>query len=338
MANGDGWNPAGPSVTAILCSYNRAKVLPATLEGLAASQMPSSVRWEVLVVDNNSTDQTREVVGGFCQRYPGLFRYVFEPTSGKSYALNTGVKHARGNVLAFIDDDVTVAPAWLHHLTASLHDGEWAGAGGRTLATESFTAPAWFSMRSQGGILFGLFDFGDKPRQLVDAPYGANMAFRKEMFNKYGGFRTDLGPGPNPETPRPNEDTEFGRRLMGAGERLRYEPEAVLYHPVLLERLNQPFLLAWWFDFGRARARELTNRPDFWGIRRDYLSMSKALTVLLPLESARWILSSDPRKRFRHKCTVWQIAGRIAETYHLSVRRQKKNGRRAAADGTEFSI
>ena len=67
----------------------------------------------MLVVDNNSSDQTREVVEEFADRYPGRFRYLFEPQPGKSYALNSGIREARGTVLAFIDDDVTVEPSWL---------------------------------------------------------------------------------------------------------------------------------------------------------------------------------------------------------------------------------
>ena len=77
-------------------------------------------------------DSTREVVEDFSRRHPGMFRHVFEPQPGKSFALNRGIGEARGNVLAFLDDDVTVEPTWLHNLTAPLKDKQWAGVGGRT--------------------------------------------------------------------------------------------------------------------------------------------------------------------------------------------------------------
>ena len=83
-------------------------------------------------------------------------------------------------------------------------------------------------------------------------------------------FRTDLGPSPNREIPRPNEDTEFGRRLMAAGERLRYEPSAVAYHPLQKERVSKRHLLAWWFDYGRASVRQWRRKPDVWGVPRYY--------------------------------------------------------------------
>jgi glucosyl-dolichyl phosphate glucuronosyltransferase len=312
------------SVTAILCTYNRCGVLGGTLARLAASQLPPSVTWEILILDNNSTDQTRVVAEEFCGKYPGVFRYVFEPVSGKSYALNRGVKEARGAVLAFVDDDVTVEPTWLHNLTSSLHDGKWAGSGGRTLPAQAFSAPDWFSVKEFGGLLFGGFDFGDQRCELAHAPFGANMAFRKEMFAKYGGFRTDLGPGPNPDIPRPNEDTEFGRRLMAAGEHLLYEPNAVLYHPVELAKLDRQFLLAWHVDYGRAFARELENRPASWGIRHNYWSMLKAIGYRLPLGCARWMLSFHAQNRFRRKCELWRVAGQTLETYRRCFGDQQK--------------
>jgi glycosyltransferase involved in cell wall biosynthesis len=324
-SNSESQHRAARCVTAIICTFNRCATLGATLEGLAASQMPADVTWEVLVVDNNSTDQTREVAEDFCRRYPHIFRYIFEPRSGKSYAANTGVKTARGEAFAFIDDDVTVDPGWLYHITASLFSGEWAGAGGRTLAARSFVAPAWYHDEDDGALLYGRFDFGDEPRELECAPYGANMAFRRDMFEQYGGFRIDLGPGPDPEIPRPNEDTEYGRRLMLAGRHLRYEPKAVLWHPVNVNRLDQKFYLAWSFDYGRASALEIKKRPVF-GIKREYFSMLKHM-ILLPMETLAWIFSFSPQTRFRHKRAVWRIAGRISQTYRRLLTRadQKSN-------------
>src|ERR1700677_4197251 len=104
-------------VTVIICSYNRCRSLAKTLESVAASTFTDGRKWEVLVIDNNSKDQTREVAEDFCRRYPDHFRYLFEPRQGKSNALNLGISEARGEVLAFTDDDVTVEPSWLQKLT-----------------------------------------------------------------------------------------------------------------------------------------------------------------------------------------------------------------------------
>jgi glucosyl-dolichyl phosphate glucuronosyltransferase len=320
------------NVTVILATHNRVHGLPGTLHELAASRVPNSVEWEVVVVDNNSTDGTREVVEDFCGRFPGRFRYVFEPRPGKSYALNTGVREAKGAVLAFMDDDVRVDASWLANLTAPLACTKWSGAGGRTLLAEPFTPPNWMSghgSHSLLGILAAVFDLGPEQHQLDQPPYGANMAFRREMFVKYGLFRTDLGPSPDRDVPRPNEDTEFGRRLMAAGELLLYQPSAVAYHPVQKNRVQRSYFLAWHFDYGRAMVREWVPGPNIVGIPRRYFTWLKLLGVSLPWEALRWIITIKPQRRFWRQCWIWTTAGQITEIYGQWLGR---NGRRGSSN------
>jgi cellulose synthase/poly-beta-1,6-N-acetylglucosamine synthase-like glycosyltransferase len=89
------------------------------------------------------------VVKDFCRRYPGRFRCLFEAQQGKSYELNAGVREAHGDVLAFMDGDVTVGPTWLQNLTAPWCDSEWAGSGGRILPAETFSPPRWQCVKSR---------------------------------------------------------------------------------------------------------------------------------------------------------------------------------------------
>ena len=305
-------------ISVILCTYNRCQSLKKALGSIAVSVLPSPVEWEVLVVDNNSKDQTREIVEDFSRRFPRRFRYLFEPQQGKSNALNTGIRCARGDILAFVDDDVTVEPNWLQNLTATLDDKQWAGAGGRILPEQTFMLPCWLSLEGpyeMGGVLV-FFDRGEKPGELDWAPYGTNMAFRREMFDKYGAFRADLGPKPGSEIR--GEDVEFGRRLKAAGERLWYEPSAVVYHEVPEKRLRKDYFLAWWFDFGRALVREWGRGPDFLGIPRPYLSILKTLMTRMPRTAAQWILASQPQQRFFFKARLWREAGEVAEFYSLA--------------------
>ena len=117
-------------ISVIVCAYNRCESLAKTLDSIAKSILPGNTAWEVLVVDNNSTDQTAEVIKDFCCRYPLHFRYLFEPTQGKSYALNAGILESRGAILAFTDDDITVESTWFQRLTAPLRDSTWSGSGG----------------------------------------------------------------------------------------------------------------------------------------------------------------------------------------------------------------
>jgi GT2 family glycosyltransferase len=147
------------------------------------------------------------------------------------------------------------------------------------------------------------------------------MAFRRSVFEKYGGFRVDLGPTPSSQIR--NEDSELGRRLLAAGERLRYEPSAIVYHPVPQGRITKEYFFSWWFDFGRARIREIGVWPDVYGIPRDYLRLLRCAMGTLGL-TVRWMLAIDAKDRFSAKCWVWHQAGMIAELYSRSVDPKRK--------------
>jgi glucosyl-dolichyl phosphate glucuronosyltransferase len=301
-------------VTVILCTYNRCGDLAGALNSVAASTVAQTTEFEVLVVDNNSTDQTREVVESFCLRYPNRFRYLFEPRQGKSHALNSGIREARGKVLAFMDDDVIVEPTWLQNLTAALDDGQWVGSGGRILPERTFPVPKWLSRDERYALApLALFDLGPQAGPLAEPPFGTNMAFQKSMFGKYGGFRTDLGPRPDSEIR--NEDTEFGRRLLAAGENLCYEPSAVVYHSVSPDRLKEQYFLRWWFDKSRADVREFGIPPNTgWIVGGIPLYLLPHLAVWI----LRWIVTMEPSRRFSCKIKAWRKFGEIVECFHCS--------------------
>jgi len=301
-------------ITVILCTYNRAKTLAKALESISASILPSEIDWEVLVVDNNSRDQTREVAERFCILFPGRFRYLFEPQPGKSHALNAGIREARGSVLAFTDDDVMVEPTWLQKLTTALDTGEWAGVGGRVLPERTFSPPRWIPLRDRYALApLAVFAPDIEAGRLSEAPFGANMAFQKRLFEKYGDFRTDLGPRPGSEIR--SEDTEFGDRLLAAGEPLFYEPSAIVYHTVPQERVQKKYFLRWWFDKARADIRASGIPTDAkWFVAGIPLHLFPRLAAW----TLRWLVASRPAERFSSKLKVWGVAGTIVECFRLS--------------------
>ncbi len=306
-------------VSVILCTYNRCHSLATALESVVASHLPDAISWEVLVVDNNSRDKTRDVVEEFCRRYPGRFRYLFEPQQGKSYALNTGIREARGEILAFIDDDVMVDTKWLQNLTAVFQKKEWSGAGGRILPERTFTPPTWLSLEAKYALApLAIFDLGLQPGELLEAPFGTNMAFRREVFEKVGGFRTDLGPRPGSETR--SEDTEFGFRALGAGQRLWYEPSAIVYHSLPAQRLQKEYFLAWWYDKARADIRTF-GLPQ--GAKLRLAGVPLYIIRRLANWTLQWITAVNPGRRFSCKLKVWMKFGEIVECYRLSS--QKKH-------------
>jgi GT2 family glycosyltransferase len=155
-----------------------------------------------------------------------------------------------------------------------------------------------------------MFDLNLERGPLRDPPFGTNMAFHRSMFEKYGNFRTDLGPRPDSEIR--SEDTEFGSRLLAAGERLVYEPSAVVHHKVPMGRLRKDYFLRWWFDKGRADIRENPGGAD-----ARWLVVGVPLLLLrkLVVGTLRWIATFEPPKRFTYKLTVWLLAGRAVESY-----------------------
>ena len=296
--------------TVIVCTYNRCQILAKTLESVAASKVPDSVEWEVLIVDNNSSDQTREVVEDFCRRYPGRFRYLFERRQGLSSARNAGIRESQSEILAFTDDDATVEPDWLWNLTSALHGGEWTGAGGRIIPVWAGPLPGWLSTADPDTMgPFGAFNLGPEAGPLKRPPFGGNMAFRREAFEEYGDFRADLGrSGSNLQG---REDIEFANRLLAGGERLRYEPGAIVRHPAPECRMEKRYVLRWWYWYGRSEIAE-SGPPDAkWVIRGVPLYLFRRLV--------RWTLQSmisiEARRRFSCQLRVWYIAGTAVACY-----------------------
>jgi glycosyltransferase involved in cell wall biosynthesis len=297
-------------ISVVICTYNRAKSLATTLDSLAAQQMPDAAAWEAIVVDNNSTDQTREVAESYCRRHPGLFRYVFEGQQGLSRARNAGIRAAQGEIVVFTDDDIIAEPTWLNNLTAPLAGSEWAGGGGRVVPPQDLKLPEWLTVGGEKdlvGALLPIFDLGNEAGEMKRPPYGANMAFRKNMFEKYGTFRVDLGHCGGKLVS--GEDVDFGNRLIAAGERLRYEPSAVVHHPVPEERLTKRYFRAWWFGFGQTRIIERGV-----GAGRGVFSLGNLFVRHLPSRVLRWMFSGNAKDRFYHECEVQLTMGEIVQT------------------------
>lgn len=312
-------------ITVVICTYNRCKSLSTTLDSIAAQIMPAGVTWEVMVVDNNSTDDTRNVVESYCKRHPAIFGYVFEPEQGLSRARNAGIRAGSGDLVVFTDDDVVAEPAWLNNLTEPLLRGDWAGGGGRVVPPNDLRLPEWITVggdRDLVGALLPIFDLGEQSGAMKKPPYGANMAFRRSMFERYGTFRVDLGHcGENLLS---GEDTDFGNRLLAAGERLHYEPSAVVHHPVPDDRLSKRYFRAWWFDFGRTRIIERKMKPSMFGMPRRPLSLANLVLRFLPFRLLRWIATADVQRRFYNECEIWQTLGEIAQTWTFLIRPERE--------------
>jgi glycosyltransferase involved in cell wall biosynthesis len=239
------------NVSVIVCTYNRSAVLADTLESFLHLRVPEGVSWELLVVDNNSKDRTREVVEGFAGRLP--LRYLFEPRQGKTCALNLALRAAKGNLLLFTDDDVRLDPDWLAAFVEAAHafpDAGWFG--GRIIPWWPGGRPSWLRDECIPALsgYFGLYDLGAEPRRYApadDPPAGAGMAARRGTFDRVGGYREDLGP--RGERKGTNDDSELINRARAAGIPGAYAPAAVCSHLVPDDRLS----LGWFIKYGIAK-------------------------------------------------------------------------------------
>ena len=181
----------------LVCTYNRADLLREMLESLRTVQSPRA--WDVVVVDNNSSDHTRAVVENFARVFPVPLTYVFEARQGKSYALNTGIQVSGADIIVFTDDDVRVGPGWLDAACSTLDEQMHVDyTGGPVRPIWGGTPPVWLDQRR--GDLWGtlaILDYGDTPFVFEErrrVPLGANMAVRRTLIERIGGFHPALGP------------------------------------------------------------------------------------------------------------------------------------------------
>lgn len=215
-----------PSVSVVLCTRNRPDALTRAVDSiLSAAQQPD----EIIVVDNApGSDATRKLVAGL----PGI-RYVLEPRRGLDVARNTGVQYSKGDIVAFIDDDVIVHPNWLNAVKRSFLDPAVMAVTGLVLPAELKTEAQYFFETYWGfnrGYQVRVFDrkkiIDHKPAAVWKIGAGANMAFRRVVFSLVGGFdeRLDVGAAGC------SGDSELWYRILAEGWKCRYEPAAVAFH------------------------------------------------------------------------------------------------------------
>jgi glycosyltransferase involved in cell wall biosynthesis len=244
-------------ITITIQTYNRAEELRKTLLSLAAVGTGGAPEHEILVVDNNSSDQTAAVAGDLSGAFPGTLRYVREGRQGLSHARNRAVAEARHEIIAFLDDDVDVNVNWLRNLAAAYEAGDHAAVGGRALLVYPTARPGWLGERSEG--LLTKVDYGLRARPAApDELYGVNLSFRKAWLERVGGFRPDLGRVGH--CLLGSEETDLLERIAGAGGTLLYEPAAVVGHRVPPARLRRRWFWARCYWGHRGEARRLPPR------------------------------------------------------------------------------
>jgi glucosyl-dolichyl phosphate glucuronosyltransferase len=294
-------------ISVVLCSYNGAASLGGALASFKQLSVPRELSWELILIDNNSTDSTWDIMEEFARTSGFDVRCAFEAKQGRSFALNKGIRRTSGKIIAFTDDDVTVDPQYLAGLAYTFATFDCIGIGGRIVPVWNQSKPAWLEIENQQVV--GHFEYGDEPKEINLPPIGANMAFRRAAFEKYGLFRTELGV--NKSEIGGTEDDEFGRRLLKAGEKIFYAPHAVIYLTVESHRLTKQYFLRWFYSMGKANIRARMWPQDavcYFGVPR-YIFRS------LFENSFRWAVTMDEKLRFHYKLHAYRAVGAIREAF-----------------------
>lgn len=267
----------------IVCTLNRCDLLDGCLASLAVQQLAPN-DFEVVVVDNGSTDGTQGVVERWMNSVENV-RLEFEPAIGLSRARNAGIRVARGDVVAFLDDDAVATEGWL----AALLDGysRWPGVAavaGPARLVWPRERPLWLVPAMERW--FSGLDFGNQPRLLTDSetPFGTNMSMRREVITVAGGFAVELGRKGTGLIS--NDEKELFSRVRHAGHAIAYEPGAAVWHRVGKDRLAPGWLIRRAYAQGRSDVALERLRLDKVG--RDVPTPRRALGMLLAATIRGW--------------------------------------------------
>jgi glycosyltransferase involved in cell wall biosynthesis len=337
-----------PEVSVVISTHNRCDLLPEAVTSVLG-QDAESPPFELIIVDNNSTDGTRRVAEALIERGNGRLRYAFEPRQGLSYGRNAGVACARGRIVAFTDDDVRVAPDWVKSIVRALDSNPDVDfVGGKVLPRWPVRPPRWLTPLHWSPL--AIADFGDEPLYVdLHRPLclvGASLAVRREVFDQFGGFDPEFQHDPGAVSAI--EDHEFEQRLWSAGRRGLYVPEIVITAEVQPRRLEKRYHRRWHLDHGRMIARLEADQSEY---ARDGVGVAAQDGGLVLFGVPAWLYrrvithaaaSAVAAVRGREELAFWhenQVREAVGQIrYHFQCHQRGSRRRRPAAELGAFAL
>ncbi|QDT34641.1 glycosyltransferase [Thalassoglobus polymorphus] len=290
------------NLSVIICTWNRAELLDRTLTSMHELHIPDGISWELIVVNNNCTDNTDEVIQRHASKLPIL--RILEETPGQSHARNAALQAATGELLIWTDDDVVVAPDWIAQYLKAVRDWpEAAYFGGTVDPIYESPPPTWMEPHLKDlGAMLAIHQYGNHVSKFPehDIPRGVNMALPKKILEEFE-FDTRLGNSENSNLR--GEDADLLRRLQSAGHYGVWVGPARVQHWVPTERLTKEYIQTWYRGGGRsftlrnglAECKWAFGYPR-WVLKAFWISKLKA-ALTLPLRNKSW-LSSFTRAAF----------------------------------------
>lgn len=298
-------------ISIVICTWNRSSSLAMSLDSLAQVRTPVGTSVETLVLDNNSNDDTRQVVEQRQTGWPfGTLHYVFEGRQGKQFALNTGIGQSSGELLVFTDDDIAFPGDWLEVAVDVFCDRNVELAGGRTLIQWQPEGPPLWYQDDMLAILAGV-DLGPErldPAPANYAPGGSNMFARRGLFNRMGLFDEKL---------YRHMDHEFGLRCQARGARVVYEPRLTVHAPVDPAVLTKRYFRRWSFKAGFARSGGAAAAEERW----PQVPLWLYRQLLEDWLAARFRRGKGTHaSRFAGELRMWRAWGTVANAWHAFLR------------------
>lgn len=308
------------NLTIIICTYNRAHILSEAFVSLL-QQTVSPDNYSLLIIDNNSTDNTQETVASFKDKFTDI-RIILENNQGLSHARNRALKECQTEWLAFLDDDAKAHPDWVETILKTIEKGDFDGFGGPYYAWHHYgPAPRWLPED------FGTYESPQGYGLLKGDTYipGGNSVLRCDAARSIGTFSTELGMSGN--RCGYGEETQFYERMRAAGYRMGYVPHLKIDHCVLPYKYTLRWQIRSAFEYGKS-ANYVANIKNFFPLRFIFhCGRSIVNIILFPfLQKENQVFSQIVFKNLRQ--LIWDIGllyeRYLAKPYHLLLKIKEK--------------
>jgi glucosyl-dolichyl phosphate glucuronosyltransferase len=239
--------PGSLRIDVIVATYNRCRLLGFALQSLLEAHIPPDLDVSIVVADNNSTDQTRDVVQSYEAKFEGRLKYVFDPRQGKSYVLNTAIAGTSGELIGMIDDDEQVDRHWFEAVRDWFQRPEIDFIGGPYKPNWESEPPRWLPKNFPGviGIIDDVHEVRTFGQDYTGILMGGNAVIRRRIFEQVGTYSSLLGR--TDKNLLSCEDEDMHERILAAGAHGKYVPELIIYHHIPASRLAKSYYRRWFF-------------------------------------------------------------------------------------------